>query len=118
MNEFGPDAPTHVNAAGGKQSISPCALDIVPLALLRVGQVFYTGETKYEESRQLVGRENWRKISARENIRHALNHLILWLKDDKSDQHLEHAACRILMAIEREHEPQGGTINITFPVTQ
>lgn len=101
---FGPDAPVEVNAQGGKQSRSPCALDVVPAALLRVGGVFYTGEQKYEEAPQLVGRENWRKITAREHARHAMNHLVAWLAGDASDEHLEHATCRLLMAIEREQE--------------
>lgn len=101
---FGPDAPVEENAHGGKRSISPCALDVVPTALLRVGRVFHAGEAKYEAAPQLVGRENWRRIPARENVRHAVNHVFAWLAGDVSDEHLEHAACRLLMAIEREQE--------------
>ncbi|MBY0274703.1 DUF5664 domain-containing protein [Candidatus Binatia bacterium] len=103
---FGPDAPTHENAAGGRQSVSPCALDVVPLALLRVGRVLFSGETKNEDERQLVGRENWRKITSREHARHMLNHLILYLVGDRSDDHIEHAVARGLFIIERDQEPQ------------
>lgn len=102
--DLGPGAPQTVSPEGGRQSISPFALDVVPLALLRVGRVLYRGEQKNEDAPQLVGQENWRKISARSHARHALNHLVAWLAGHRGEEHLEHAVCRLLMAIERENE--------------
>lgn len=113
--DLGPGAPVVTNAAGGKQSRSPVALDVVPEALLRVGAVFFHGEEKYETAPQLVGDENWRKITAREHVRHSINHLFAWLKGDFTDDHLEHATCRLLMAIEREQEPFPLSPPLTLP---
>lgn len=104
-DDVGPNAPVETNALGAKQSRSPFALDVVPRALIEVGRVFYRGEAKYERGPQLVGAENWRGITARMHVRHAVNHVFAWLAGDRSDDHLEHAAARLLMAIEKEHEP-------------
>lgn len=104
-DDVGPNAPVETNALGAKQSRSPFALDVVPMALIEVGRVFYRGEAKYERGPQLVGAENWRGITSRMHVRHAVNHVFAWLAGDRSDHHLEHAAARLLMAIEKDHEP-------------
>lgn len=97
---FGKSAPTYINAQGGRHSRSPCALDVTPMALLRVGRVLYQGEQKYETELQTVGQENWRRISPRMHVRHAVNHLFAWLAGNRDDEHLEHAVCRLLFAVE------------------
>lgn len=91
----GPDAPTVENEAGGKQSDCPCSLvDSFPhLAVLQVGRVVKAGLTKYEP-------DNWRKIPRKDHLNHALTHVFAYCAGDRQDSHLEHAACRLLMALE------------------
>ena len=90
----GPDAPTVINAAGGKQSGSPYRADLLPaLAVLAVAGVLKHGADRY-------GADNWRVIPAVDHLNHALVHIFAWLAGDKSDDHLEHAACRVLMGLE------------------
>lgn len=92
----GPDAPTTVNEAGGRQSASPYRADLFPpRALLAVANVLKLGADKY-------GAENWRKIPVRDHVNHALVHLFAMLAGDASDDHLEHAACRIMFALDLE----------------
>lgn len=92
--------PDEETPEGGVHSLVEYALDVVPAALLRVGTVLFRGERKRERAPQLVGEENWRRISARMHVRHALVHILKWLAGDRSEDHLAHAACRLLMAIE------------------
>lgn len=42
----------------------------------------------------------WRKLPRRAHISRALRHLALYVAGDTSEGHLEHAACRVLMALE------------------
>lgn len=92
----GKDAPTTTNAHGGKQSACPCRCDLLPAhAVLAVAKVLKRGADKY-------GENNWHLISAAENVNHALTHLLAMLAGDGSDDHLEHAACRILFALDQK----------------
>lgn len=94
----GPDAPTVTNPRGGRQSDSPYALDALPFrAVLGVAKVLKHGKTQY-------GKDNWRLIERWEHINHALAHIMAFGAGDKSDDHLEHAACRILFALETTDE--------------
>lgn len=90
----GPDSPVAVNDRGGKQSHSPYRADLLPArAVLSVSEVLSQGAAKY-------GEDNWRKIAARDHVNHALVHLFAWLAGDGQDDHLQHAACRLLMALD------------------
>jgi hypothetical protein len=90
----GPDAPTITNAAGGKQSATPYRCDLVPpAAYLRVAAILAEGARKY-------GDENWRNISFRDHINHALSHVAAYLAADRSDDHIGHAMCRMMFAFE------------------
>lgn len=92
----GPDAPIVTNDAGGKQSHSPYRCDLLPpLALLAVAKVLKHGADKY-------GPNNWHKIPVADHINHALAHLYALAAGDTSDGHLEHAACRILFALDQQ----------------
>lgn len=95
ISGVGPDAPTVANEAGGKQSACEYSLvDSFPhRAVLDVSRIVKEGLKKYEP-------DNWRKISRRDHINHALVHLFAMLAGDFQDDHLGHAACRILMAME------------------
>ena len=90
----GPDAPTVTNEHGGKQSGSPYRSDLLPpLALLAVAKVLKGGADKY-------GANNWHKIEVVDHINHAMTHLLALQAGDGSDDHLEHAATRILFALD------------------
>lgn len=91
----GKDAPTVTNAHGGRQSHCPYRADLLPPhALLAVAAVLKEGADKY-------GANNWHKISAADNINHALVHLLALTAGDTTDEHLEHAATRILFALDQ-----------------
>lgn len=91
-----PDAPMTTNEAGGKQSALPYRCDLLPAkAVLAVSAVLCKGAIKYDPN-------NWRKISRDEHINHAMTHILALLAGDTQDDHLDHAACRLLMALEME----------------
>lgn len=95
--QLGPDAPIVENAAGGKQSACPVSLveSFPHKAVLAVGAVVKKGLERYAPN-------NWRLIERKDHLNHALTHLFAYCAGDKQDDHLEHAACRILMALETE----------------
>lgn len=85
-----------VNARGGRQSRVASRLDLVPpSALLAVGEVMHFGAERYE-------RNNWRRIDVDDHINHALVHIYKHLAGDDREPHLQHAATRLLMALEIE----------------
>lgn len=89
------DAEIITNAAGGKQSNSPSRLDLMPaLATIAVGRVLKYGAERYAPN-------NWRKIDTQDHLNHVLVHIYAYLAGDTSDDHLEHAACRAMMALEK-----------------
>jgi len=91
--DLSPEAPVETNAAGGQQSNTGCLLLETPRALLHVGGVFAHGASKY-------ARGNWRLIPVEDHINHVLVHLMAHLAGDEQDDHLGHALCRMLMAVE------------------
>lgn len=94
MKGLGPDAPIITNAAGAKQSDSPSRADLLPpAALLHIGAILKAGAEKY-------GEENWRGLSLADHINHAFVHILAYLAGDTQDDHLGHAACRMLFALE------------------
>lgn len=96
--DLSPTAPTVTNEAGGKQSSLPYRCDLLPAkAVLEVSAVLCKGVEKYEPN-------NWRLISTQEHVNHAMTHILAFLAGDTQDKHLQHAACRMLMAVEMEIE--------------
>lgn len=92
---IGKDAPTVTNEAGGRQSHTPYRADLLPAAAtLAVCKVLDEGARKH-------GERNWLKLTVDEQLNHALIHVLAHLAGDRSDDHLPHAACRLLMALER-----------------
>ncbi|QKQ76356.1 dATP/dGTP diphosphohydrolase domain-containing protein [Nostoc sp. TCL240-02] len=83
-----------VNEQGGKQCKVNFRADLLPpLALLEVAKVLKGGADKY-------GDNNWRSIPSNEHLNHALIHLLAYFAGDISEPNLEHAATRILFALE------------------
>jgi hypothetical protein len=94
VDGVGRNSPTTTNATGGRQSALPYRSDLFPpAAFLAVAKVLEGGARKY-------GERNWRLIPVGEHLNHALTHLFAFQAGDGSDDHLEHAACRIAMALE------------------
>lgn len=96
LHGVGPDTATVVNEVGAKQSNVPYRCDLLPAqAILAVANVLHEGAKKY-------GPENWRGIPVNDHINHAMTHYLAFLAGDTSDDHLSHAACRALMALEMQ----------------
>jgi hypothetical protein len=92
------DEPVEVNEHGAAQSALKRVPRLVPAeAILRLAEVVGFGAAKYAEN-------NWRKIPYEDHINHALEHLFLLMNDDKSDDHLGHALCRLAFAVATEKE--------------
>ena len=90
----GADAPMVENERGGKHSLVPYRCDLLPpLAVLEIAAVLHRGASSH-------GEENWRKVSVRDHLNHAMTHVLAHFAGDASDGHLSHAACRLLFALE------------------
>jgi hypothetical protein len=90
----GPEPPVVTNAAGRKQSPSPYRCDRLPSqGVLAVAAVLASGAARHGEG-------NWRKIPVADHLNHALVHLLAWQAGDRSDDHVAHAAMRLLFALE------------------
>jgi hypothetical protein len=88
------DMPVITNEAGGMQSKVGARFDIGQFkALIRVAEVTGYGAEKYAAN-------NWRLIDVNSHLNHGMIHILEYLAGDKSEAHLEHAAWRILSALE------------------
>jgi hypothetical protein len=88
-----PDAPTHTNAKGGRQSLIPVRFDLIDAkALFEMAKVLHTGAEKY-------GEDNWRLISIEEHLNHGIMHAYAYLAGDRTDDHLSHYLCRATFAL-------------------
>lgn len=85
--------PIITGESGGKQSALRYDFTLFdPLALFSVANVLHEGAERY-------GRWNWRRITLNDNLNHALSHIFAYLAGDRQDDHLSHAACRLLFAL-------------------
>ena len=99
-SELSNNAPASVNEKGGKQHHRPYRMQAIPpKAILEVGKVRFTGfnELGYDDL-------NYKLIPLEDHIGRALTHLFAYLAGDTSNDHLSHAACRVLFALEMDIE--------------
>jgi hypothetical protein len=95
-----PEAPVTTTPGGGKHSLVEADYtQLDGVALSRLAEVMYHGSQKY-------GRDNWRAIGEREHVNHALMHLFAYTAGDVQDDHLVHAACRLVMALAVKLRPE------------
>lgn len=88
------DAPLDINESGGAQSKLNVRCDLLPpAAILRLAEVYAYGAEKYAEN-------NWRLIPVESHLNHGIAHIMGYLAGDKSEPHLEHAARRLVSALE------------------
>lgn len=88
------DGDTITNERGGRQSYMRAAFHLLPPFGMRlVAQCLGVNSGKY-------GVDNWKNIPANEHIGHAQNHINEFMLGDRSEDHLVHAATRLLFAIE------------------
>lgn len=91
-------SPLVTNLAGGVQSQVLRDYTLIPPdALANVARVLHNGLAKY-------GRDNWRLIPVSDHLNHCLNHIYLHLAGNVKEDHLSHAATRLLMALELQIE--------------
>ncbi len=85
---------TDENENGGSQSKLGVNIDLLPFhGLFEIMACLTEAASKYK-----VG--NWRKISVDEHTSHALIHLLELKAGNTSENHLQHAATRLMMALE------------------
>lgn len=100
INCLSDDLEIRTNENGGKQHNRPYRSEalffraLLAISNLRHDAVINKG---YED-------DNYKLIPKKEHIGRALTHIFAYMAGDKSNDHLVHAACRILMALELELE--------------
>lgn len=90
------DDPITTNAEGGSQSVIEESFTTLPLRALRaIAQLQRLGDQKY-------GAHNWRKILEVDHLDHAFAHMLGYCQNDVTEDHLLHAAWRLLAALEQQ----------------
>ena len=89
-------------SSGAVRSQLSVRYDLLPVEGLRAAaEAMCVGAARY-------GAGNWeRGIPSGELLNHALNHIYLWLAGDRSEDHLSHATCNLLMASHQERKVGG-----------
>lgn len=98
LDGVGPEMEVDPTPEGGHHSRTPYRFDLLPpLALARVAKVLDTGSRKYRPW-------NWLLIGIDAHLNRVLQHTVAYIAGDTQEldevEHLAHAACRALMALE------------------
>lgn len=65
---------------------------IPPESLLAVAQVMHEGAEKGYE------KDGWRRLTTEDHLNHAMGHIMAHLDGEEEEDHVAHAAARLLMA--------------------
>lgn len=93
---MGKNVKTDTNNLGGHQSKLKYRFDLLPCeSLFAISKTIAEGSKKY-------GEHNYLFIKTDDHINHALAHVFAYLAGDLQDEHLCHAATRLIMALETD----------------
>ena len=100
MTNLDDKQPIETTKTGGKQHHRPYRMQaLMPKAILEIGKIRYVAHEEYG-----YDDDNYKGIDKMDHIGRALTHIFAYLAGDTQNQHLSHAACRLLMALELELE--------------
>lgn len=105
MGDLDQNQPIVANETGGKQHFRPYRMQAIPpKAIMEVGKVRWEAVNVhgYDD-------DNYKDIPCDEHLGRALTHIYAYLSGDRSNDHLSHASCRLLMALELFLEQQEAT---------
>ena len=87
------DAETVTYDNGASESKTELRFDLIPAdEIATIAKVLGQGAAKY-------GDDNWKGLPTWTHLNHALQHIFAYLANDKSDDHLSHAATRLIFAM-------------------
>ena len=102
-----PELDTLEDGKDPRQSFEPARFDLMPpLAHRAVAEVLHAGAEKYGTMVDgvLTSEPNWSRFSVSSHLDHALSHVNKHFAGDTSEDHLAHAATRLMFALELQRK--------------